>query len=318
MNKESTNTIKIDELSKIRNKQKITVEALADSLKVSKDFINAIESGNFERLGAPTFVKGHVSNYCRALDLPVDTVLQQIPEKFLQSQTLMPSDARGASPLARVRRKSNHLGKYAVGTALLSMLALSFYFVWDKWSLPGGFDENSSAITASTSQTGSSNKQGGKNITYSSMIPQVKIESNDPVQDDEPASESPVSDDGEDVDTMPSLASGNEAEEGSVQGLDQTVESLDDSSDLQAMAGYSIQLQLAEEAWVSIETNEGEKLEHNLVGPGTYNYVTDKPVHFRIGNAQSSQVSINNSEINVDDFIRNDIADFNWPLIDPS
>ncbi|TDR16844.1 helix-turn-helix domain-containing protein [Marinicella litoralis] len=313
MNTESTNTINITELAAIRNKKNVTIEALADTLKVSKDFIKSIESGAFEKLGAPTFVKGHVTNYCKALDLPIESVLQQIPEKYLQAQSLKPSDAMGASPLARVRRKSNYLGKYAVGTALLSMLALSFYFVWDKWSLPKNMDVQSLSLTAST--LAEKNKPATKNITYSSMIPQVKL-------DDEQTSP----DLGDEVGLIDSenesIQQSSEHSEGDTElnsGLD-TVEdgnALDEQGSLQELAGYSIELQLAEEAWVSIKTNDGVNLEHDLVAPGTYTYHSLQPVHFRIGNATNSQVRINNNEINLLDFMKKDIADFSWPN-DPS
>jgi len=319
MNTESTNTIDITELKKIRNKKKISLEALADTLKVRKDFIKYIESGDFDKLGAPTFIKGHVTNYCKALDLSAEAVIQQIPDSFLQIQTIQPSDAMGASPLARVRRKSNYLGKYAVGTALLSMLALSFYFVWDKWSLPADTAPQSMSLMVESSETDQKNKPGGKNITYSSMIPQVKLD-NQPTEsqvgqstelENEPAS----------VDQAEAIK-GDGSEQGQDEGQDgiqiQAEERTDVEADtLQTMAAYSIQLQLVEEAWVSIQTNEGEKLVHDLVGPGTYTYQSEKPVSFRIGNAKSSSVAINGTEINLQDYMKRDIADFSWP-IDPS
>ncbi len=311
MNNKSTNTIDIKELKKIRNKKQISVEALADTLKVSKDFITYIESGAFDKLGAPTFVKGHVSNYCKALDLSVHAVIQQIPEKFLQAKSLKPSDAMGASPLAKVRRKSNHLGKYAVGTALLSMLALSFYFVWDKWSLPKNIDSSTMLLTADTAPADPKNKPGGKNITYSSLIPQVVLDNRESLTEDEPMLL--VNDDSSSSEELDEV----QLDESDLSQASGVVEGLEGADSLQEMAGYSIQLQLLEEAWVSIKTNDGDQLEHNLVGPGTYTYQTEKPIHFRIGNAKSTKIKINNNEVNLQDYINKDIADFSWPK-DPS
>lgn len=314
MNTESTNTIDITELKKIRNKKQISIEALADILKVSKDFIKHIESGAFDKLGAPTFVKGHVTNYCKALDLPIDVVIQQIPEQFLQNQSIKPSDAMGVSPLAKVRRKSNHLGKYTIGTALLGMLALSFYFVWDKWSLPKNAEPQSMSLTAGTSATEQKRKPNGKNITYSSMIPQVKLDNDQPQVDEV---ESSSVDDETSTGQEPTEAQLEDSES----ATDLITSSVDDDlispDSLQQMAGYSIQLQLLEEAWVSIQTNEGDKLVHDLVGPGTYTYQTEKPVSFRIGNAKNSQIKINGNDINLQDHMKKDIVDFSWP-IDPS
>ncbi|MGJ8664155.1 MAG: helix-turn-helix domain-containing protein, partial [Marinicella sp.] len=69
MNKETQNsgTINLDALKDYRKKQNISIETAADGMKVSKDYIRYIEAGHFEKLGAPTFLRGHITNYCKVL-----------------------------------------------------------------------------------------------------------------------------------------------------------------------------------------------------------------------------------------------------------
>ena len=155
-------------LAAYREQGKLSVEAVADEIKVSKDMILHIEAGRFEKLGAPAFLRGHLTNYSKAVGLDPQQVLDHVPAEFLRHQNLQLSGAMGSSPLARVKIQSNHFGRYAVGTALLGMLGLSFYFIWDKWSEPVTQSINPSL---SITQESSDNN---KKVTYSSLIPQAK------------------------------------------------------------------------------------------------------------------------------------------------
>lgn len=304
--KSTMSEIEISQLKSIREQKNVSIETLAETLKVTRDFIKYIESGQFEKLGAPTFVKGHVSNYCRALGLPYETVLQQIPEKHLTTPTLQTPDALGVSPLARVKRRSSHLGRYAVGTALLGMLALSFYFVWDKWRFPSQKDDLNLQLTDSNN---SNDKKNGKNVTYSSLIPQVKLQGEQKSStSDEGVEEDEQLDSVDDVSETQHQV--NEAGEETIDDVNQSEQQL---TPIQAEAQYSIQLQLTEDAWVSIKTHDGNKIEHDLVKAGEYLYSSDQPLHFRIGNATKAQVKINDNLINLNDFMSRDIADFDWP-----
>lgn len=304
----TTNEIDISKLKSIREAKNISEVSLADDLKVSKDFINHIESGSFDKLGAPTFVKGHVTNYCKALGLDVAAVLAQVPIRFLQVQSLKPSDAVGASPLARVKRRSNYLGKYAVGTALLGMLGLSFYFVWDKWSFNNKADSSDISLLADEQPEIKTNHS--KNITYSSLLPQVGMQN---VDDSDPQ---PVSEDlnttnaTDDEELLVPAETEVPAQEDPT-----TAETL--VNDALLTAKYSIELELNQQSWVSIQTTDGEKLVHDLIGPGTQTYQSEQAVHVRIGNAKNAQVTINNLEVDLNPFMKRDIADFNWPN-DPS
>jgi cytoskeleton protein RodZ len=52
----------------------INVDEVADRLHLDRDVILAIEAGDFEGLGAPVFVKGHLRSYARLLGLPEDEI----------------------------------------------------------------------------------------------------------------------------------------------------------------------------------------------------------------------------------------------------
>jgi len=47
----------------------ISIDEVVHELNLSRDSILALEEGDFEKLGAPVFVKGHLRNYARLLEL---------------------------------------------------------------------------------------------------------------------------------------------------------------------------------------------------------------------------------------------------------
>jgi len=296
--------IAIDQLRQYREDKKQSIQTVADHIKVSSDFIRYIESGAFEKLGAPTFIRGHVTNYCKELGIDPQHILSQVPAHLLTVQSFKSADGMASSPLARVRSRSNHLGKYAVGTALLGMLALSFYFVWDKWSVPAGaIDVSDLQLVDSDASSDDATTDKKPKMTYSSLLPQVNMQVQQlpaEVETNESGSES----------VQPSVT-----DEASISDDDSAVdEQLNvDDTELQQMAGFSIELEILEEAWVSIKTTDGENVVHDLLEPGVRQFHSAQPVHVRIGNARNTRLMINDANMDLQPFMRRDIADFDWP-----
>ncbi len=314
--KNTTQNIEAPELNALeayRKKQDMPVEVMANGMKVSKDFVRYIETGEFDKLGAPTFIRGHITNYCKMLGLDPAAVLAQMPTEYLQHKQLKFSGAMGTSPLARVKRQSNHLGKYTVGTALLGMLCLSFYFIWDKWSL-----NETGVVSENIAIADSSDTKADKKIIYSSLIPQVSGPnvvvddgSNQAVETGDAGDYTPFN--SEDSATNETEAVLQEEEGVIAVPSSQPIDSANASTN-QITGGYAIKLDLEDQAWVAIKTQNGDNIVQDLLGPGIVEYYADEPIHFRIGNAQSLQISINNNAVELSKHIKKDIADFNWPL----
>jgi cytoskeleton protein RodZ len=54
----------------------ITIDEVAHELHLSREVVLALEAGDYERLGAPVFVRGHLRSYARLLELPEEDVVE--------------------------------------------------------------------------------------------------------------------------------------------------------------------------------------------------------------------------------------------------
>ncbi|WP_154223119.1 helix-turn-helix domain-containing protein [Marinicella rhabdoformis] len=294
------NKITLSELAGYRSQAGFSAKQLADNMRVSLPIVEHIESGAFEKIGAAPFIRGHVVNYCKALKLDSDLVLGQIPGQLLTHKNVQRPDAFLPASVSKVRLRTNHYGRYAFGTTLLAVLSLSAYFVWDKWGVIPGQNDSLQLL--------SSDKES---VTYSSIIPPVHK-----------VGKGVVTEQATPVDL---LESESEKTQGLTENVGSTVESLtaadqaddtevDNAEAPEVQLAYVLEFDLQEAAWVSIKTEAGEKVVHDLIGPGLRRYESDQPMSLRIGNAEKLSLSINGESVDVVQFADKNLAKFSWPL----
>lgn len=62
-------------LKNIREERKVPIAQIAQELKTKIEFVQAIESNDFDKLPAPTYVKGFLRNYAKYLDMDPDQII---------------------------------------------------------------------------------------------------------------------------------------------------------------------------------------------------------------------------------------------------
>ena len=68
-------------LREARDKQGLSAEEVAAKLKLKPKTIAALEADDFDSLPALTYVKGHVRNYARIVDLDADTLIDLLTQE---------------------------------------------------------------------------------------------------------------------------------------------------------------------------------------------------------------------------------------------
>jgi len=87
-------------LQEARLKKKLTLEAVAEQLHLSKQQIEAIENNNFTYISSLAYVRGHLRMYARMVDLPVNEIL-----KAFDSLDLKPAIPPASPPPLAVKTK---------------------------------------------------------------------------------------------------------------------------------------------------------------------------------------------------------------------
>lgn len=330
---QETNQIQITELAQYRKKKGLSQQQIADAIRLSRNAVKHLEEGRFEKIGAAPYLRGHIINYCKQLAIEPQQILDQLPSGLLQHQNVQRAKNLLPNNISQVKIKTGHFGRYLAGTGLLAILLFSVYFIWDKANpfqpLPDG---DGTTLNQSSEQT----------ITYSSILPPVNetlykktTQNNSSPQDnngqsdvkaqaDEATVSSQEANEGQaqtaenSEDTQTQMKNDAEASEENPQ---QPPKSLNDPAQTakhkeatnEQLTTFKIEFDLIEKAWVSIKTDQGEKVIHDLIGPGKRTYQSDQAMSFKIGNAEQVSLSINGEEITLKPFTKKNVANFHWP-----
>lgn len=320
MTNNTNNELTLEQLRARRDKQGLSVADMANRIKVSREIIQYIEQGEFNRIGSATFIRGHLGNYARELQLDPQAVLNLVPAQHLKPYEPKLSSSKVSNPLSRVKTHSSGFGPYVLGTFLVAALGLSVYFVYDKWQSDPA--DQAIDLVEKQSDTPVKDTPAKKKVIYSSLLPQADMAEQDNKDVAEP------SETGQGADNSDMMTEGFD-EQTDDEPIEQPAEPLaaqteqsateaetNHTTDIQnnaEQALYSIRFDLSEQAWVSIKTEQGDTVVSDLIGPGERLYRADQPVHFRIGNAGQLTLQINDETIDLSDHTRQNVADFNWP-----
>ena len=122
-------------LSQARQAQNLTTAEVARRLKLSVWQVEALESGQYQQLPGPVFVRGFIRNYARLLKLDPEELVQSItgllPEAPLHLES---SEARDIPfPAAETRRWPRYA--VAAGVVVAMLAVYEFYFSEERASV---------------------------------------------------------------------------------------------------------------------------------------------------------------------------------------
>jgi cytoskeletal protein RodZ len=97
-----------DQLRQERERQKLTVEQVADATNIKNDHIRALEQGRWEAFDAVVYSRGFLRNYARHLRLDADRLVQQFNSEISDGKgedddSFPPGSRRGALDLIMLK-----------------------------------------------------------------------------------------------------------------------------------------------------------------------------------------------------------------------
>ena len=119
-------------LRKAREDANLTVEKVATALLLHTAIVEALEADEYDRLPAPTFVRGYLRGYARVLGLPSRPVLEMYDRQGFEPPALAPEVTE--SKQAHTSDAVVRLATYAVAAVLVLLVGL-----WWNSQEDGGF-----------------------------------------------------------------------------------------------------------------------------------------------------------------------------------
>jgi cytoskeleton protein RodZ len=261
-----------EQLAAVRQSRGMSIGEIAQQLKLSPWQVEALESNDLKRLPSPVFVRGFIRNYARLLRLDPALVLSVTQHHALAPQLTTAALEKSAEMPFPVARRTNW-SRYAIAAAVV-LIPLAVYEFY-----PEGSPEQD--VKSGPVDTAQPPVQVIADST-SPSVPTVGVaQPSTPVVDDLKAGRSQPG-------ASPSMA---EAPARRVPGE------------------QIVKLHFTRASWVEIRDRNGQKIFSQMNQPGTDQVVSGlAPLSLVVGNANGVQVTHNEQPVNLEPYIKVDVA----------
>jgi len=273
-----------ERLSRARQEQDLSLEKAAASLKVDVAVLTNLETENFDALGAPVFVRGHLRKYARMLNLPEQDLIDAYEVKVGDKQAELSHPVmRETMAMSRYRKKFS----FGLIFLIVLLIAVQAAAVW-WWFQIREMDVLHDTEMAKRSQSQDIALEGGGTVSLALPGAGVKAESTEtsiPVQVP-PESEAQVEPD-EQVASEPDPAP--------VQVEESAPLVVPEVSLPEEPVGQQVSLALSfeEDSWVEIHDGNRKRVLYGLFRAGTRRELNvPAPVSIYLGHVQGVSMSV--------------------------
>ncbi len=298
-------------LKNLRKAKGLSLADVASELKLTSSAIKKLEESKFKDIGAYTYVRGYMSHYTRLLGVDAEPYIELIPKEEFHVP-LINTQAKNSKHIT-FQKNSKNLASYALGTVIVLVISFSGWFVLKNYignnnQIQDSIElvDNNNLDIAPQQETSldtinQANSNADEAFHYSSLIPDVGAQN---VEINPENINNSISNE------KSSLEKNNEDEQDNIV----ITEEVNRPEQKLTKLAYEIKITASKTSWVKVETLSGVKLHNDLLQPGEVVIQSDEAIHFRIGNKDDVTVTINNQKINIGQFSKKNIADFNWPV----
>ena len=267
-----------------REARGISREDMARRLRVSPTVVSDLESENWARLGASVYVRGHLKNYARLVDLPQVAVTHAV-QRMAEAGPLLPSLPAAAGD-TWLRRNRNAF-TYLVYVLLTLMLAIPTYTMLNNRGI-----NSPEPLLANRSPAPSAER------TEIDLRPAISSQSEgatasmgfeaepEPVAEPTPLPAGPA----------PMMASMTPLAEPSMPLAD-------------GEGRHRLRLRFSGQSWVELLDGNGRRLEYGILGAGeAREYRVDGPVSLSVGNVSAVTLDADGAPVDLTVYARQNVA----------
>ncbi|MFZ6747578.1 helix-turn-helix domain-containing protein [Undibacterium sp. Ren11W] len=279
-------------LSAARRQKDLSVQQVADQLKLSQRQILALESNQYDALPQMVIVRGFIRAYAKLLKIDADAVVALLPAPVSNAQLESALKPALSTPFLESRlslmgrQDNNH--KYLFGAALLAVLALGFFLLqkFEHAEIVGRLFSSASNQSENVASVNLNQSSGATPIVAADAIPIQSIANVPPAS--MAALEVPVVSKG-----MPDGVGASKVAESvtdkQVVNAPAIIEERSSSSLPLASADASsdvLKLKFRQDAWIQLKKENGNVITSHMGRAGTEEVLMIKePSLLRVGNA---------------------------------
>ncbi len=269
-------------LAKARKSQKLSVEDVAASLRLSIAKINALEADDFLVISDPTLARGFIRSYARLLKLDPETLLiahrQLIPAEIVNPIGVKTEVVSSPIQGSNLRTKS-----IILGLVFVAIISLVWFFAYH--------DDSGSDVAEVNVST----------VTQESLRQQALPVAEREVKNNEQITELQLPQEAASSNSEPSTTSEKTANEPA------KVEPMKKVSVGSSLV--RVKLVFTGNAWVSVKDKSGNTVYDKTAKAGGEEYVEGvPPLKFHIGNVSATQVVFNGETIDLSPNTYNNMA----------
>ncbi|MDG2524116.1 DUF4115 domain-containing protein [Stenotrophomonas sp. HITSZ_GD] len=261
-------------LREAREAAGLTVDQVATQLRMPVQVVRSLEQEDWQRLGAPVFVRGQLRSYARLLKVDLAPLLQQA-----RLENVEPVKLVSHSHTPRGRRMMESIARRAVYVVITGVLVVPVWYAIR--SVPGEQGRNTASLDVVPGESAAAQVAGEPAATpATSSTPAAAAASADVPKPTTPTAPYIAS-----LTPMPRAAS--------------------------APSGAGLSLHFTGESWIEIVAPDGSVVEKGLVRAGEdRSYETGRVGRVKLGNASAVEVQQAGSIVDVKPFQRANVARF--------
>ena len=274
-----------------REARGLSIDEVGTRLRLPQRVIASLESGDLATIEHDVYLRGYLASYTRLLDLPLDTLRNNLDRERRPTQPPLVATGRISHSRYLFQRYSVP-AVYVVLTGLIVAPA-----IW--LASHGGLERNLARVTTLDADGAPGSTTTPLELASSSNTTATGTPS-------QPATSEPVAvpQQRNDAPLMASMALPNIKHEQAPEPVAVPPPAAAPSS-----GKYQVSLRLKEASWVEIVGADGRKLEFGLLPAGAErSYGTDQAVSVRLGNANGAEVDVNGKPVDLQPFRRANVA----------
>ena len=278
-------------LTRAREKLSLSQKDIASRLNLREEIIVALDANDFDNLPAPTYVRGYIRSYARAINLNADSLINLYEGVAEAPPEILPD----VKPVVQASSRDKPVKAM---TYLVTLTLVILIIAW--WQGQHIVSTDFFSINTKTSSGGK--YPGGFTYTYDVVIHPDTVEVSAIDELDESGLKNMK---------IVDLAKTSESELDNILSIEDSL-NLSAQTNLNALANSdTLKMELTAESWVEVYDILGERLYRGLAKPGEkISIIGTAPLSVKLGNARAVSVNFNGKAFDTSEYTKAGVARF--------